>query len=191
MHAFRYVLSALAAAGIRFRFVHAANTAAIFTLPEARFTLVRAGLGVYGLHPSEAVRLPADFRPAMQWKTQIVQIRAAPPGSVIGFGEGVRTETPLTLAIVPVGYADGLRRGAGQWAHALVRGARAPLVGAAGMDLAALDVTHIPDAHVGDEVVLLGQQGDDRITARDAARWLGASVYEVVAGILPGAARGR
>ncbi len=191
LRVFKYVLSTLAAADIRFRYVHAANTAAILTAPDSYFTMVRAGIGVYGLNPSDAVRLPSWFRPAMTWKTEVIQVKALPPGSPVGFGDAYRTERNTTLAIIPVGYADGLRRGPYQWREALVRGRRAPLVGAASMDLAALDVTQIPDVRVGDEVVLLGRQGEEAISVGEVMGWLETTSYEVATGILAHAPRER
>ena len=191
LRVFRVVLSQLAGADIRFCYVHAANTAAALTVSESIFSMVRAGIGVYGLSPSDEVPLPVWMRPAMAWKTHVVQVKALPPGSLVGFGNAWRAQDRTTVAVIPVGYADGLRRGPRQWKYALVRGQRAPLIGQVGMDLTTLDVTAIPDVHLGDEVVLLGRQGGEAITVGDAAHWLDTSRYDVLTGILAHAPRGR
>ena len=181
---FRGVLADLEAAGIEIPVVHAANSAATFTLPEAHFNLVRPGIAIYGLAPSSDVPLPPDFRPALTWKTQIAQVKEMPPGSYIGYGATYRTQGRQRIAVIPVGYADGFRRAPQTWGEVLVRGQRAPLVGRVCMDQAMIDVTHIDGVRPGDEVVLIGEQGGERITAEEVAERLGTINYEVVSEIL-------
>lgn len=164
--------------------VHAANTAAILTRPAAHYDAVRLGIGLYGLAPAPSLPLPPAFRPALTWKTTIAQVKTLPPGSPIGYSLTYRTPAAQTIAIIPVGYADGFRRAPQNWGHVLVRGQRAALVGRVSMDQAAIDVTSIPGVRAGDEVVLIGRQGDETITADQVAAQLGTISYEVVSTIL-------
>ncbi len=152
--------------------------------PLAGHTLVRAGIAVYGLHPSAEVQLPEDFMPALAWKTQVAQVKTLPPGSFVGYGATYCTPGARRIAVIPVGYADGFRRAPQNWGEVLVRGSRAPIVGRVTMDQTMIDVTHIAGVRQGDEVVLIGAQGTDRITAEEVAARLGTINYEVVSAIL-------
>jgi alanine racemase len=181
---FRQVLGGLAEAGIGFPLVHAANSAAILTMPESYFTMVRLGVAMYGLHPSPQVRCPPDFRPALAFKTQVAQVKTLPPGSTVSYGNTYQTTGEQRIATIPVGYADGFRRAPRHWGEVLVRGQRAPIVGRVCMDQTMIDVTAIPDVRQGDEVVLIGEQGGEQITAEDVAERLGTINYEVVSEIL-------
>jgi alanine racemase len=181
---FRQVLGALAGAGVRIPLAHAANSAAILTLPESHLNMVRLGIALYGLDPSPQVRCPPDFRPALRFKTQVAQVKTLPPGSYVGYGNTYQTTGEQRIAVLPVGYADGFRRAPRQWGEVLVRGRRAPIVGRVSMDQTMIDVTAIPDVRQGDEVILIGEQGDERITAEEVAGQLGTINYEVVSEIL-------
>ena len=181
---FAAVLAALEAAGLRPPIVHAANSATLLALPEARFDLVRPGVALYGLHPSADVSLPPQFRAALSFKTQIAQVKTVPTGESISYGATYVTTAPERIATLPVGYADGFRRGPTNWGEVLIRGQRAPIRGRVCMDQTMVSVQHIPEARAGDEVVLIGVQGDDRITAEAVAERLGTSNYEVVAALL-------
>jgi Alr-MurF fusion protein len=212
--AFDRVLADLAAAGIEIPIVHAENSAALLRgyrdtgtrgrgdtanqfhqLPASSFqrpssfvlrhsSLVRPGIAVYGLDPSPHVPCPPDFRPALAWKTQVAQVKALPSGSFVGYGATYRTSGCERIAVIPVGYADGFRRAPRHWGEVLVRGQRAPITGRVCMDQTMINVTHIPGVRQGDEVVLIGRQGDDRITAEEVAARLGTINYEVVSAIL-------
>jgi alanine racemase len=181
---FQDVLGRLTAAGVAFRCVHCANSAGLLRLPEARFNMVRLGLAMYGLQPSSHVTLPTGFRPALAWKTTIAQVKTLPPGSYVSYGNTYRTQGEETIAVIPVGYADGFRRGPAHWQAVLVRGQRALIVGRVCMDQTMINVSHIPNVRVGDDVVLIGRQGDDEISAEEVAGWLGTVNYEVVSEIL-------
>ncbi len=189
--AFDQVLAELTAAGIHVPLVHAENSAALLsrraprsTLHASRSTLVRTGIAVYGLDPSPQVRCPADFRPALAWKTQVAQVKELPAGSAVGYGATYRTAGTERIAVIPVGYADGFRRSPQHWGEVLVRGRRAPIVGRVCMDQTMINVTAIAGVRQGDEVVLIGRQADDRITAEEVAARLGTINYEVVSAIL-------
>ena len=167
------------------KFQVAGEKPSTFNLQPVTRTLVRTGIAVYGLDPSPQVRCPPDFRPALAWKTQIAQVKELPPGSHVGYGAAYRTEGQERIAVIPVGYADGFRRAPQHWGEVLVRGQRAPIVGRVCMDQTMIDVTRIPGVRIGDEVVLIGAQGADRITAEEVANRLGTINYEVVSAILP------
>ncbi|GAB4436557.1 MAG: alanine racemase [Anaerolineae bacterium] len=178
------LLAELEAAGLRPPLVHAANTAGLLNLPESRFDMVRPGIGLYGLPPSANCRLPDGFHPALTFKSTVGQVKTLPPGSPIGYGATYRTQGEETIAIIPVGYADGFRRAPRTWGEVLVKGQRAPLVGRVSMDQSAINVTHIPNVRQGDEVVLIGRQGSQEITAEEVAENLGTINYEVVSELL-------
>jgi alanine racemase len=181
---FRTLLSQLEAASLRPPLVHCANSAAILTRPETHFDMVRLGIALHGLDPSPEVRCPADFQRALSFKTTVAQVKRYPPGTPISYGNTYRTEHEQCIAVIPVGYADGFRRAPRHWGEVLVRGRRAPVVGRVTMDQTMIDVTPIPGVRIGDEVVLIGRQGDDEITAEEVAARLGTINYEVVSGIL-------
>jgi alanine racemase len=184
LHRFQTLLKQLEESGLCPPLIHAANTAGMLTLPEARFNMVRSGGGLYGLRPSEAVSLPEGFRPVLSFKSTIGQVKTLPPGSPVGYGATYYTQAEETIAIIPVGYADGFRRGPYTWKEVLVRGQRAPLIGRVSMDQCAINVTHIPHVRQGDEVVLLGQQSHEVITAEEVAANLGTINYEMVSELM-------
>lgn len=184
LRSFRGVLRELEDGGVHIPYVHAANSAAMFSYPESCFNMVRPGIAIYGLAPSSQVPCPEGFEPALSFKTQVAQVKELPSGSYISYGCTYRTVDPTRVAVIPVGYADGFRRGPRNWEEVLVRGRRAPLVGRVCMDQTMIDVTGVPGVRQGDEVVLIGQQGDDRITVEEVAEMLGTVNYEVVSEIL-------
>ncbi|HEY6284248.1 MAG TPA: alanine racemase [Ktedonobacteraceae bacterium] len=181
---FQHVLQCIDEEHIRPPLVHAANSAAIFSLPEAHFDMVRPGIALYGLDPSTEVRLPAEFRPALSFKTQVAQVKDIPEGESISYGCTYTTNRPTRVAILPVGYADGFRRAPTNWGSVLVHGQEAPLLGRVCMDQCIIDITHIPHVRVGEEVVLIGRQGTASLTAEQVAQRLGTINYEVVSEIL-------
>ncbi len=181
---FREVVGALEELGLRPPLVHAANSAALLCLPEAHFDMVRPGMALYGLDPSEEVPIPESFRPALSFKTQVSQVKVIPAGECISYGCTYVTETPTRVAVLPVGYADGFRRAPANWGSVLLHGQAAPILGRVCMDQCIIDVTHIPQTRVGDEVVLIGRQGQVSLTAEIVAQRLGTSNYEVVSAIL-------
>jgi alanine racemase len=160
---------------------HAANSAAIIDLPGTHLDMVRAGISVYGLYPSAEVdQGRIDLRPALQLKARIIHLKRVPAGTKISYGGTYETPAPATIATVPVGYGDGYSRLLSNRGQMLVGGKRAPIVGRVCMDLTMLDVSHIEAAAMGDEVVLIGRQGDERISADEVAARLDTINYEVV-----------
>lgn len=171
------------------QYFHVANSAGTLASADNHFDLVRVGLALYGLSPSERVPIPADFRPALTWKTVVASVKTLPPGHAVGYGNSYITRGEERIAVLPVGYADGFRRAPAHYGEVLVRGRRAPIVGRVSMEKTMIRVDHIPDVKIGDEVVLLGRQGEECIRAEEIARRLGTINYEVVCSILPRVAR--
>ncbi|HEY7677316.1 MAG TPA: alanine racemase, partial [Candidatus Methylomirabilis sp.] len=181
---FQELLAELEVTGLRPPIAHAANSAALLRFPAARFDMVRPGIACYGLRPSADTRLPPDFRAALAFHTEIAQVKPMPAGTPISYGRAFVTNRPSLIATIPVGYADGLRRSP-PWREVLVRGRRAPILGRVCMDMMLVDVSATPEAALGDEVVLIGRQGKEAITADDVAAAAGTISYEVLAGIGP------
>jgi len=181
---FEGVLDDLRDDGLLPRRIHAANSACILRLPESWYNMVRLGIAMYGLDPSPDCPCPPEMLPALSFKCQVAQVKTLPPGSDISYGRTYTTTRTSRIAVIPVGYADGFRRAPQHWGEVLVRGARAPIVGRVCMDQTMIDVTDIPGVRQGDEVVLIGTQGDERITADEVAASLGTINYEVISEIL-------
>lgn len=182
---FEYAVATMCEAGCLFRYVHAANSAATVKPVSGNFNLLRPGLLLYGLKPCESETSIAGLQPVMSWKTIVAQVKTLPAGSPVGYGNTYRTCSEERIAVLPVGYADGLRRSPRPWREVLVHGRRAPLVGRVSMEKTTINVSHIPGVLAGDEVVLLGKQGDDEISADEAAAWIGTINYELLTSILP------
>ncbi len=178
---FQDLLHRLREAGLHLPLRHAANSGAIIDLPETHLDMVRAGIAIYGLFPSGHVdHARIELRPAMSLKARIIHLKKVPTGTAISYGGTYRTTRPATIATVPVGYGDGYDRGLSNRGSMLVRGRRAPIAGRVCMDLTMLDVSHIPEVQVGDEVVMIGRQGNETVRADELAALLGTINYEVV-----------
>jgi len=156
---------------------HAANTASIFRYPQAHFDMVRGGIALYGYPPHPEVK---RLKPAMRWVSRAVYVKTIEPGERVSYGGLFEAKAPTRVMTVPVGYADGYRRGLTGKGCVLVRGRRAAILGRVCMDQIMVDVTDIPDAQAGDEVVLLGAQGEEMIDADEMAAWIGTISYEVI-----------
>ena len=162
--------------------VHAANSAAMVRFPQARFGLVRPGLALYGLQPGPDANIPG-LRPVMALKSRIVALREIAVGESVSYGAQFRAVRRTRVATVAVGYADGYTRRLSGRAEVLVRGRRVPLIGAVTMDMCLVDVTDLDAAGLGDEVVLLGSQGEHRISADELAQHTGTVSYEVLCAV--------
>ncbi len=183
------VLEALAAAGLRPPVVHAANSAAVLRQPAARYDVVRSGILLYGLDPSDEVPAPPDLRPALAWKTRVAQVKTLPAGHGVSYGPEYVTRGPERVAVLAVGYADGFRRVPKNVNGVLIGGRRVPVRGRVCMDQCVAGIEAVPDARAGDEVVLIGRQGAEQLRAEAvAARW-GTNVYDAVSGIMARVAR--
>ena len=165
--------------------VHAANSAALLWHPEARYGLARPGVALYGLHPKGDEGDPTEegLRPALALKSYVAAVRRIPPGEGVSYGLTYRAEEPTLAATVPVGYAEGYRRALSGRACALIRGARRPLLGRVTMDACVFGADD--GVEVGDEVVLLGGQGDEGVSAEELGRLAGTINYEITTGFNP------
>jgi alanine racemase len=177
-------LRALDAAGIRPRYRHAANSAAIMTNPASHFDLVRLGVAMYGLPPAPDLPGGSALRPALTWVTRVHMTKRVDAGEGVSYGLHYRLDRESTVATLPVGYADGYPRAAGPRAQVLIRGRRYPVAGTVSMDQITVDCGDDP-VKAGDEVLLIGRQGDREITAAELGEWAGTINYEVVCGIGP------
>ncbi|HAR96460.1 MAG TPA: alanine racemase [Deltaproteobacteria bacterium] len=181
---FMDILSELKKNGLEPRFRHAANSAALIRMPETHLELVRPGIALYGLSPSAVVsKAQIDLKPVMSIKTSIIQLKNVPSGFKVSYGGIHQTERPTTLATVPIGYADAYSRRLSSKGYMLVRGQKAPIVGRVCMDLTVLDVGHITGVVPEDEVVVLGRQGDNEITADEIAEMIQTIHYEIISTI--------
>jgi alanine racemase len=185
---FTTLLQELERAGLRPRLAHAANSAATLSLPAAHLDMVRCGIILYGLDPDvEGSPLPASFRPVLRWKAQVAQVSTLQPGDGVSYGLEFVATNPMTVAVIPVGYADGFPRRPLTWGSVVIHGEHAPILGRVCMDQTVVDVTAIA-AHTpvrqGDEVVLIGEQGAQTLSAAEVARRLGTINYDVVSRIL-------
>jgi alanine racemase len=179
MSLFSTLVRGLRSAGLSF-VAHAANSAGLFRAPETRLDLVRPGIALYGAPPAVGVK---GLTPVLTWKTRVVFLKTVPSGTPVSYGGTFRTGRPSRLATLPVGYADGYRRALSGRAEVLVRGRRCPVAGRVTMDQIVVDVTRVPGVDVGEEIVLLGAQGRDRITADEMAAWAGTISYEILCGV--------
>lgn len=174
------ILRLLEKQGVYIPLKHAANSAAILDLPYTHFDMVRAGLILYGLYPSEYVNRDVNLKPVMSFKTKVVYVKELLPGESVSYGRKFIATKKTKVATLPVGYADGFTRMLSGKAKVIVKGKYAPVIGNICMDQCMIDVTEIEDVKVGDVVTLLGCDGDIKISAEHWAELLGTINYEVV-----------
>ncbi len=182
---FKDFLNRLSEAGVNPGTRHAANSAALIDLPESHLDMVRAGISLYGLRPSGEMNMnDVKLTPAMTLKARIAYLKTVPPGFKVSYGSTHITKETTTLASIPVGYADGFNRLLSSRGHMLVRGKRAPITGRVCMDQTLIDVGHIPDASIDDEVVIMGRQEGEEVSADEIAETLCTINYEVVSTVM-------
>lgn len=192
MRRFRDGLSILLKEGIDPPWKHAACSAATILFPDTYFNLVRIGISLYGLWPSKETlavakqkRRAIDLLPVMSWKTVVAQVKRVKKGTPVSYGLTERVSRNSALALIPVGYWDGYDRGLSNNGTILIRGRRCKVIGRVCMNMFVADATDVPGLRVGDEVVLLGSQRKERITAEDIASKIGSINYEVVTRVNP------
>jgi alanine racemase len=181
----RWLLAAangLRARGTRPRYLHAANSAGTLRFPEAHLDLVRVGAAMYGLDPGGGLGAEADLRPALRWASAVTLVRRLPAGERLSYGWTYTLRRDANVATIPVGYGDGYARALSSRAEVLIRGKRYRVSGTVTMDQVMVDCGD-DEVRAGDEVVLIGEQGDDRITAEEVAGHIGTIGYEVVTAI--------
>lgn len=185
---FKEMLESLQREKIVFQVRHCANSAAVFDYPLSHLDMVRAGIVIYGLSPSGALRNRPDLVPALSLKSVVSHIKTILPGSTISYGRAYTVQRPMVVATVPVGYADGYPRslspgGGKKGAHVLLHGRRCAVVGRVCMDQMMVDVTGLSHVSIGDTVTLIGRDGEEEITADELAAIEGTINYEVVCGL--------
>ncbi|MDZ4726106.1 MAG: alanine racemase [Leptospira sp.] len=171
---------------------HCASSASAMLFPEARLDLIRVGISMYGLWPSLETKLSLSLmgkeigtlKPVLSWKTKIQHIQELKAGEFIGYGSTFKTTYPTRLAVIPVGYYEGLDRKLSNNGYMLVHGERARILGRICMNMTMIEITHIPEAVLGDEVIIIGTSGKETISADDHAAWSNTINYEVVTSIL-------
>ncbi len=179
------VLAALRARDLPTGIVHACNTAGAIAVPGARYDMVRIGIGIYGLAPSPVLAGAVDLVPALSVKARVAHVQTLGPGARLSYGLRYETSGPTRVATVPIGYADGVPRELShRGGEVLVGGRRRPIAGTVTMDQLMIDVG-VDDVEVGDEVVLIGRQGDEQITADEWAERMGTIAYTIVCGVGP------
>jgi alanine racemase len=190
---FKRIVDELEKNKIKIPLKHMSCSASAILFPDTYFDMVRAGIGMYGLWPSKETflscrlqkREPLRLEPVLSWKTRVVQIKKVPRGSFIGYGCTCRVSRESVLAVLPIGYYDGYDRGLSNSSYVLIKGKRAPLRGRVAMDFIVVDVTDIPRVQLEDEVVLLGKDGEENVSADDLAALVGTINYEIVTRINP------
>jgi alanine racemase len=165
--------------------VHAANSAATFRDPAAHFDMVRCGIAIYGMDPFGEDPAERGLEPALSLTSYVAAVKRFEPGDSAGYGRRWRAQEPTVVATVPIGYGDGWRRGLTNDCDVLIDGRRRPLAGTVSMDNVTIDLGSDAGVAVGEEVVLLGRQGGERILAEEVARRLGTINYEVTSGLTP------
>ena len=168
---------------------HAANSAMIVDFPPFHLDMVRPGIMLYGYLPSVELSGQVDLRPVMTLKTRVAQLKRVPAGTPISYGRSFVTGRESLIAVLPVGYADGFPRALSNRGEVLVGGRRAPVIGRVCMDMMLVDLTGHESVEVGQEVVLMGRQGQEVITAEEIAQGSGTIAYEILCGISPRVSR--
>ncbi len=175
---FQALLATARGRGFPLPLSHLANSAALSSLPEAHFAMVRPGIMLYGGGVAPWLRAPL-LQPVMTFRTRILQLKRVPPGSAISYGGTYVTQDWCDLAVLPVGYANGLPRALSNRGQVLIHGRRAPIRGRVCMNLIMVEVTGLPEVRTGDPVTLLGPEGQDLISGDELASWAGTISYEV------------
>jgi alanine racemase len=179
---FDEVLSDLAGLGVFPSLVHAANSAGALAVPRSRRDLVRVGIALYGVLPAPCFRPDPGLRPVMSLRARVSFAKRVAAGEAVSYGLTYAPQVDSNIATIPLGYADGYSRRLSNCGEALVGGHRVPVAGTVTMDQTMLDCGDL-DVHPGDEVVLLGRQGGDEISANEIAQRIGTIGYEVVSSI--------
>jgi alanine racemase len=175
------LLQDVRADGVAAPLVHASNSAALFSTLSEHFTMIRVGLGLYGINPGNLPVGESPVKPVLSLRTQVVFLKDLPAGSPVGYNRTLVTKRPTRIAILPFGYSDGYPYALSNRAHVLVRGELVPVVGAVSMDYTTIDVTDVRDVQVGEEVTVIGSSGKRRIGVEDLARAIGTIPYEITA----------
>ena len=189
---FQKAIADLEAAGISVPIKHTACSAAAVLFPETHFDMVRLGISLYGIWSSKETLVSAGsrsdnftLRPVLSWKTRVAQLKTIPAGTPVSYGLTERVSRESRMAVIPVGYFDGFDRRLSSIGNVLIRGKRAKIVGRVCMNMMMADVTDIPEAALEDEVIFIGKQGNEQISADEVAQKSGTIAYELLARLNP------
>lgn len=177
---FQEVINSVEREGFENILKHIANSAAALSITSSQFDMVRLGITIYGLFPSAQLGNFFELEPALSWKTKIVQIKKIAGSEKVGFGAEYQTSAPTYLATIPVGYGYGYDKRLSNLSKVLINGKRAPVIGKISMDTLTVDISNLEDTKINDEVVLIGKQGTENITAGELAGYLDTTNYEIV-----------
>lgn len=180
---FRDVLTTLDTMNIDIPLKHMANSGAIIGYPDTYFTMIRPGLSLYGHYPSEEVPRDIGIRPVMSFKTKVIHIKDMQPGDFVGYSRTYKVVKPTRVATLPFGYDDGYNRLLSSLGSVIIRGTKASILGRVCMDQCFVDVSHIKEASVGDDVVIYGNQGQEGISIESVAKQLNTIPYEVTCAV--------
>jgi len=179
---FQWVVQQIQLTGIPLPMLHLANSAATLSNPNLHYNLVRVGLAMYGLYPAEHLKSAADLKPVLQVKARVTQVKTIHSGMGVSYGHQFIAAKSMRLAVVGIGYADGVPRNFSNRMSILIRGQQVTQIGAITMDQLMVDITNISDLQEGEIVTLLGQDGESQISANDWAKALGTISWEILCG---------
>ena len=178
---FKHIIQELTQHNLLPEIIHMANSAGSLAHPKTHFNLIRPGIAIYGLPPSPDIQLPVGIKPVLSWKSVLASIKDLPPNHGVSYGHQYVTTKKERIGVIPVGYADGYRLVPGNLV--LINGKKAPVIGRVSMDQCMIQLEGIPNPQVGDEVVLIGKQGEEEITVDHVASTWNTINYEVTCGI--------
>jgi alanine racemase len=178
---FNQLLAELDSEGLKPELIHASNSSGTLNFPEARYDLTRCGISAFGIQPSQTTPIPGSFKPVVEWKTHLISAKTLPAGHGVSYGFSYYTKKEERIGVIAIGYADGFRRRDGN--YALVCGKKVPVVGNVCMDQCMVNLDTVPEAIIGDEVVLIGRQNGATIKVEELAQDWGTISYEVICGL--------
>ena len=189
---FNYVVNSLTRSGIKPKLLHTASSVAAFLFPETRFNMVRIGILLHGLWGRKSTlelinknHTRSKLQPIMTWKTTVINLKKISSGTSIGYGHSEVVEKKTTVAVLGVGFYDGIDKRYGKIGSVLIKGKRAKILGSISMNMCMVDVSHIKNIKIGDTAILIGRSGQEEITAYDFAELINTSTYEVLSRINP------
>ena len=180
---FMNMLSELEKRNITFKIRHCANSATIVDMPEYKLDMVREGIILYGLKPSDEVDSTMKYYPALELKSHVIFVKELPEGESVSYGRTYITEAPTKVATVAIGYGDGYPRSLSNKGYVLIHGKKAPIIGRVCMDQMMVDISDVPEAKIEDPVILIGKDGEERISAEEVGEAAYSFNYELVCGI--------
>jgi len=170
---------------VSFNFIHIANSGAILQHPDTYYNMVRAGVILYGMLPDTETEMTVPLKPVMTLMTKLVELRNIPEGHFVSYGCTYKTTRKSRIGIMPIGYGDGLSRKLSNRGEVIIRGRRSPIVGRVCMDQVMIDLTDIPEAQPGDDILLWGKNGSDELKAEEVSKWAETITYDITCALTP------